>query len=210
MGKNYASRKSFWAFYRVAILKKGEINMTVIEELKAEHQAVLLTIRILDQITSKLENGQAVDSRHLDQILEFFQVFVDKCHHFKEEKVLFPAMVQAGIQQEFGPISVMLYEHARGRSLVQGMKIGVEAYRVHRADAIAQITENAEKYGRLLVKHINKENKVLYVMAERVLSPEKMVEIAKAFVRVNQLEIGPDKHEEFYATLHALKDIYLA
>ena len=166
--------------------------MTVIEELKAEHQAVLLIIRILDQI------------------LEFLQVFIDQCHHGKEEKVLFPAMVQAGIQQEFGPISVMLYEHARGRSLVQGMKIGVEGYRVHRADAIAQITENAEKYGRLLVKHINKENKVLYVMAERVLSPEKMVEIAKAFVRVDELEIGPDKHEEFYATLHALKDIYLA
>ena len=184
--------------------------MTALEELKAEHQAILLTIRILDQITSKLENGQAIDLRHLDQILELLQVFVDKCHHGKEEKVLFPAMEEAGIQQEFGPISVMLYEHERGRSLVEGLKMGVEGYRVDRADAIVQITENAQKYGRLLVKHINKENMVLYVMAERVLSPEKMAEMVKAFIKVEELEIGPNKHEEFYATLHALKDIYLA
>ncbi|SPF49341.1 hypothetical protein SBF1_450006 [Candidatus Desulfosporosinus infrequens] len=47
--------------------------MTAIEELKAEHQAVLLTISILDQITSKLEAGQAIDLGHLDQILEFLR-----------------------------------------------------------------------------------------------------------------------------------------
>lgn len=184
--------------------------MTVIEELKSEHQAILLTIRILDQITSKLENGQAVDSRHLDQILEFLQVFVDKCHHRKEEKVLFPAMEKVGIRQEGGPISVMFYEHQKGRSLVQGLKIGVEGYRVGKADAIAEITENAQKYGRLLVAHIDKENKVLYAMAERVLSPEKMAEMSRSFIRIEELEIGQDKHEEFHATLHALKDIYLA
>jgi len=47
-------------------------------------------------------------------------------------------------------------------------------------------------------------------MAERVLSAEKMADIAKAFIRIEELEIGPNKHEEFHATLHALKDIYLA
>ncbi len=184
--------------------------MTVIEELKAEHQAVLLTIRILDQITSNLEDGQVVDSRHLDQILEFLQVFVDKCHHGKEEKVLFPAMEEAGIPQEGGPIGVMLYEHEKGRSLVRCLKIGVEDYRVGKVEAIAEIVENAQKYGRLLVAHIDKENNVLYVMAERVLSAEKMAEIAQSFVRIEELVIGPNKHEEFHATLHALKDIYLA
>jgi len=32
--------------------------MNAIDELKAEHHVVLLTIRILDQITSRLESGQ--------------------------------------------------------------------------------------------------------------------------------------------------------
>ena len=184
--------------------------MTAIEELKAEHQAVLLTIRILDQITIKLEAGQVIDVSHLDQIIEFLQVFVDKCHHGKEEKVLFPAMEEAGIPREGGPIGAMLHEHEQGRSFVQGFRNGVEDYRVGKEDALDKITENVQNYGRLLTAHIDKENNVLYVMAERVLSADKMAEISKSFSKIEELEIGPNKHEEFHATLHALKDIYLA
>lgn len=184
--------------------------MTAINELKAEHQAVLLTIRILDQITSRLDSGQAVDIRHLDQILEFLKVFVDKCHHGKEEKVLFPAMEEAGIPRQGGPIGVMFYEHEQGRSFVQGLRSGVEDYRVGKDDAIAKINENAQKYGQLLTAHIDKENNVLYVMAERVLSADKMAEMAKSFAKIEEIEVGPNKHEEFHAILHALKEIYLS
>lgn len=52
--------------------------MTVIEELKAEHDGLLLTIHVLERITSKLEGGQAIDLTHLDRILEFLQVLADK------------------------------------------------------------------------------------------------------------------------------------
>ena len=185
------------------------MGMTAIEELKAEHEAVLLTIRILDKITSKLEAGQAIDIRHLDQILEFLKVFVDQCHHGKEEKLLFPAMEEAGIPREGGPLGVMFYEHDQGRSYVQGLRSGVEDYRGGKDNAIAEISKYARNYGQLLTAHINKENNVLYVMAERVLSSDKMAEMAKSFATIEETEIGPNKHEEFHRTLHALKDVYL-
>lgn len=183
--------------------------MTAIEELKAEHEAVLLTIRILDKITSKLEAGQAIDIRHLDQILEFLKVFVDQCHHGKEEKVLFPAMEEAGIPREGGPLGVMFYEHDQGRSFVQGLRSGVEDYRDGKDKAIAEISKYAQNYGQLLTAHIDKENNVLYVMAERVLSSDKMAEMAEAFAVIEETEIGPNKHAEFHRTLHALRDVYL-
>lgn len=183
--------------------------MTAIKELKNEHEAVLLTIRILDQITNQLKSGQTAEIKHLDQILEFLAVFVDKCHHSKEEKVLFPAMEAAGIPHEGGPIAAMLYEHEQGRSFVQGLRRGVEGYRVGKENSITEIIENAQKYGKLLTSHIDKENNVLYVMAERVLSAAKMAEMEAAFIRIEEIEVGPNKHEEFHATLHALKSIYL-
>ena len=190
--------------------KDGEITMNTIKELKNEHEAVLLTIRILDQITNQFKAGLTVEIKHLDQILEFLAVFVDKCHHSKEEKVLFPAMEEAGIPREGGPIGAMLYEHEQGRRLVQGLRNGVEGYRVGQENSINEIIENAQNYGQLLTAHIDKENNVLYVMAERVLSAEKMVEIEEAFIKIEELEVGPDKHEEFHATLHALKNVYLS
>ena len=190
--------------------KDGEITMKAIKELKNEHEAVLLTIRILDQITNQFKAGQTVEIKHLDQILEFLAVFVDKCHHSKEEKVLFPAMEEAGIPREGGPIGAMLYEHEHGRKFVQGLRNGVEDYRVGQENSINEIIENAQNYGQLLTSHIDKENNVLYVMAERVLSTEKMVEMEEAFIRIEELEVGPNKHEEFHTTLHALKNVYLS
>ena len=184
--------------------------MTIINELKNEHEAVLLTIRILDQITTRLKSGQPIELKHLDQILEFLTVFVDKCHHSKEEKVLFPAMAQAGLPLEGGPIAAMLYEHEQGRSLVHGLKSGVEGYRVDDESSVTGIIDNAQKYGKLLTSHIEKENNVLYVMAERVLSADKMAEMEIEFTRIEEIEVGPNKHEEFHATLHALKAIYLS
>lgn len=183
--------------------------MTIIKELKNEHEAVLLTIRILEQITTRLKSGYRVELIHLDQIIEFLAVFVDKCHHSKEEKVLFPAMEEAGIPREGGPIKAMLYEHVQGRSLVEGLRSGVEGYRVGKESSVNGIIENAQKYGQLLTSHIDKENTILYVMAERVLSADKIVEMEIAFNRIEEIEIGPNKHEEFHATLHALKEIYL-
>lgn len=184
--------------------------MTIIKELENEHEAVLLIIRILDQITTRLHAGEPIEVKHLDQILEFLAVFVDKCHHGKEEKVLFPAMEKAGIPRQGGPIGAMLYEHDQGRSYVQGLRKGVEGYRVGKDGSVSEIAENAQNYGRLLSSHIDKENNVLYVMAERVLSADKMAEMKEAFNRIEEIEVGPGKHEEFHAILHALKNIYLA
>ena len=60
--------------------------MQPMKDLKMEHDAVQLTLRILDKICQGIEkSGEIIDFQHLDQLLEFFKVFVDKCHHGKEE-----------------------------------------------------------------------------------------------------------------------------
>ena len=63
--------------------------------------------------------------KHVDHLLEFFTVFVDKCHHGKEEELLFPALEQIGVERDKGPIGVMLKEHQQGREYVQKMKAAI-------------------------------------------------------------------------------------
>jgi len=65
----------------------------------------------------------------LAKLLDFFQIFVDKCHHAKEEEVLFPALLDAGLPREGGPDQVMLAEHATGRKLVSDMYAALANYR---------------------------------------------------------------------------------
>jgi len=100
--------------------------MTPAEQLKEEHQGILLMLRILEKVAAKLEAEEKVERNHLERIVEFFRVFADKCHHGKEEDLLFPAMEKAGVPKEGGPIGVMLAEHQQGRGHIRGMAEALE------------------------------------------------------------------------------------
>ena len=70
------------------------------EDLMTEHRAIERMLAILEAISGRLEEGEATDARHLEQIIEFLQVFGDRCHHAKEEDLLLPAMEDAGVPRE--------------------------------------------------------------------------------------------------------------
>ena len=103
--------------------------MVPTEELKQEHQGILLMLRILDKVAAKIESGEKTEFDHLERIVDFFRVFADKCHHGKEEDLLFPAMEKAGIPREGGPIGVILMEHQEGRGYIRGMADALAGYK---------------------------------------------------------------------------------
>ena len=179
------------------------------EDLKKEHEAIKIMLRILGEVSKRLDAGEKVNAEHLDSILEFIQVFADKCHHGKEEGLLFPAMEKAGIPRERGPIGVMLNEHKEGRDFVKGMKEAVAKYKKGERTAGGQIAENARNYAGLLSKHIEKEDKILYPMADGRLSAAARMDLEKGFEKIEKDVIGPGRHEEFHGLLHRLKDEYL-
>lgn len=183
--------------------------MTPNEQLKEEHEAIRLMLRILEGVCTKLQAGEKVDPEHLDKILEFIKVFADKCHHGKEEDVLFPAMEETGIPKQGGPIGVMLAEHDTGRNYVRGMSEAVARYKTGDHEASSQLVENTKGYVALLRQHIEKEDNVLYPLGDARISEEKQQELLQGFENIEQERVGPGRHEEFHKLLHHLKEIYL-
>ncbi len=179
------------------------------DQLKEEHQGVNLMLKILEQVCGRLDAGKEVDPGHVDRILEFLTVFVDKCHHAKEEDCLFPAMEQAGIPRDGGPIGVMLSEHVTGRGFIRGMTDAAAALRRGDKAAAARFTSNARGYIDLLRSHIDKEDNILYAIADARLSAEKQRELADQFEKVEEERVGPGRHEEFHRMMEQLKRIYL-
>lgn len=179
------------------------------EELKKEHEAIKLMLQILEKVSQKLESGDEIYPDHLVQILRFTREFADHCHHAKEEDLLFPAMIEAGVPKEGGPIAVMLTEHDEGRSYVREMKVAAEKYRAGDRDVWPQFIKNARNYISLLSQHIDKEDNILYPMAEDRLPEAKMKELEKGFEKVEKEIIGQGGHEEFHKLLHRLKELYL-
>jgi hemerythrin-like domain-containing protein len=179
------------------------------QELSHEHEAIKVMLRIMGKACDKIEAGKAVDPDHLDQMVEFVQVFADKCHHAKEEDRLFPAMADAGVPVQGGPIGVMLLEHNKGREYVRAVKAAVPGYRAKDKAATQKIMVNARGYAALLGPHIDKEDHILYPMADQVLSEAKQKELEKEFARIEEEIVGHGVHEKFHALLEELSGLYL-
>jgi hemerythrin-like domain-containing protein len=182
--------------------------MKATQQLKNEHEGVKIMLSIMGKVCQQLETTGNLGKDHFEGILEFLKVFVDKCHHGKEEDLLFPALEAAGMPKD-GPITVMLQEHAMGRTYVKTISEAFASYSKGDKSPSENIVQNARAYISLLTAHIEKENNVLFVMADNLLSEEEQDRLLEGFERIEEERIGIGKHEEFHGLIDRLSAIYL-
>ncbi len=183
--------------------------MKPIEDLKAEHEGILLVLDILERMSERIAAGKSVPTDHLKRVLDFFQVFADKCHHGKEERLLFSAMEEAVVPKEGGPLAVMLSEHGRGRQFIGEMNSLVNSFEKGESGALLVLTTPALQYVNLLRSHIWKENNVLFPMAEKAVPADKLKLIGEQFDRFEKEETGQGTHEAFHEMIDKLSKTYL-
>lgn len=174
-----------------------------------EHDAIIVMLNILEKVCLKFDNGESVDETDLENIVEFFKVFADKCHHGKEEDILFPALEEYGIPNEGGPISVMLAEHVEGRDNVNGMSNAIVAYKEGKESASIEFVLFARSYISLLRAHIDKENNILFKLADTQIPDERQQSLLVDFERAEKEKIGAGVHERFHKLLEVMSGIYL-
>jgi hemerythrin-like domain-containing protein len=183
--------------------------MKATEQLVQEHQGIMLMLNIMSKVADKIDETGEINTEHVDSIIEFLKGFADKCHHGKEEDILFPVLVSKGIPNENGPIGVMLYEHKVGRGFIKEMSEAFAQFKNGDKQALPKIANKMRSYINLLTGHIHKENNVLFPMGDRVLSDELQKELYDKFEKLEEEKIGIGKHEEYHALLKHLKEIYL-
>jgi hemerythrin-like domain-containing protein len=161
--------------------------------LSDEHRVIE---RVLGAV-EKLAKGPVSALEPWKKALDFIRRFADECHHFKEEKVLFPAMEAHGIPNEGGPIGMMLMEHEEGRSFVRAMSAAISLIEAKNEAAKESLLSSAQGYCRLLREHIQKEDDILFRMADEVISADEQKQLAAAFARHEAEEMGAGAHDKY-------------
>ena len=183
--------------------------MKATNELKKEHKGIKLMLRVLQTVGDKFKHDESVNTEHLYGILEFLSIFVDKCHHAKEEEFLFPTLEVEGVLREGGPIGVMLSEHEQGRKLVARLKEAVTDYKIEDKANASSVQRIINEYVALLTQHIDKEETVLFPIADTKLNSNQDSELFEAFEQLERERIGIGKHDEFHVFLDQLETTYL-
>jgi hemerythrin-like domain-containing protein len=173
---------------------------TPTQTLREEHRVILRALLLLEVAAGRLSGGRPVPEGWWDALLAWLRGFADLNHHAKEEQHLFPALAQAGVPVEGGPVTVMLEEHAEGRALIRAMGASPGEARV----------AAARRYVQLLREHIDKENGVLLPLAEGVLDAQAQLLVSRGFEKVEaeqgrtaSLELAETEVDRLAAALEA-------
>lgn len=172
------------------------------EVLSDEHRVIERVLDALQRLTAVPVNPLLEQWR---KALDFFRHFADQCHHFKEEKVLFPALEEHGIPREGGPIGMMLAEHEEGRGHVRSMIDAVEQVAQGNGAASTTLLDHARAYVTLLREHIQKEDDILFRMADEVIPEEEQRRILKDFENHEAEEMGAGAHEKYLSIARELE-----
>jgi hemerythrin-like domain-containing protein len=160
-----------------------------LDVLKHEHHIIQL---VLD--AKPWAGGQ---SEAIAQTVEFFKEFAYHCHHTKEEKHLFPRMLQRGMPDP-GLIPELIGEHRDGRQLIEEIAAMMPQLKgPGQGAALPVIQARFDLHARRLRLHIEKEETRLFPLVGQVLDEHDRQQLIDAFGKVESDEMGEGVHGKY-------------
>lgn len=150
-----------------------------IDILHEEHENIRIFTKYVRKICGDMIEGKPAKKETFLECIDFMKNYADIHHHGKEEEILFKVMLE-----NLGPIAQkmvnqgMMTEHNIGRYHIESLEKAVLSVEEEIAtEQKIDIATHALAYADLLLRHLEKENTVLYPFAIRNLKPELMEKV---------------------------------
>ena len=178
---------------------------TATQNLENDHVHILRLTNVMQAMVKK----QSTNAEHFELVIQLIRNFADGTHHAKEEDLLFPLMGEKGFSPENGPVAVMLHDHEEGRKYVRQANEGIHEFKNGNTDALPTIYSNMNGYAQLLQAHIDKENNILFRMADQAFSSDEQQNLLAEFTKVERKTEEEFSPENSIQKINELADIYL-
>jgi len=171
--------------------------------LRRDHELIEKVIKAMESTIQLLNDGKQIPESILMPVIDFSKNFTDVCHHSKEEKSLFPALEQAGLPTNMGPIAMMLMDHQRSREIGTEMEASTKEYLT--SGNSAKLISDMQQYVEHITEHLWKENNKLFMMAEARLQyvsekvDKELTEIEKS--KLDELGKSREHYEQLAENL---------
>ena len=152
------------------------------DRLVEEHALLREAIAAREPLSRAVASWRATPPREVGELLEAIERWALDVHHRREEELLFPALAEAGVRDEAGPMGTLHKEHDQVRALLRVMRATLP--RASTSDEARRSFVDAADYCHDLVwRHLQKEEQVLFRIAVQALDAPAMAALDEAFER---------------------------
>jgi hemerythrin-like domain-containing protein len=185
-----------------------ETHMNPRDALREEHGQIMKILLVLQRLLMRLVNLEAEEAKDLEALIEFLEIYVDRCHHEKEEQILFPALSRTRSAEIDTLIRSLIEDHRQARMNMEQMESDAETLRSRTGADREAFRERAERYVELVRAHIRKENSALLPLIEESLSEPDRLQMAERFHELEKATLGSSRLETLLAVVRELSRKY--
>lgn len=125
-----------------------------------EHRLIERMIAIVREELKEIKVGKKADPLFIDTYVDFARTYADRCHHGKEEDILFRDLAKKKLSPEHKKtMDELVQEHIYARKTVGELVSAKDRYVQGNRDALKDVAAKLKALAEFYPKHIEKEDK---------------------------------------------------
>jgi hemerythrin-like domain-containing protein len=156
------------------------LDMLPIGPLMIEHRLIERMIKVMKEELSRMETERKADLLFIETAVDFIRTYADRCHHGKEEDILFRDLEKKAMSEEHKKtMNELIEEHRWGRQTTRELLQAKEQYQQGDVEALPTIVDRMTSLVDFYPKHIEKEDKHFFMPVMDYFTQEEKAAMLK-------------------------------
>ena len=154
--------------------------MLPIGPLMIEHRLIEKMIKAMEKELHRMETEGTADPVFIGTAVDFIRTYADRCHHGKEEDILFRDLEKKPMSEEHKKtMNELIDEHRWGRKTTRELLEANDRYQQGEVEALTTIVHHMEALVDFYPKHIEKEDKRFFIPVMDYFTQQEKDEMLK-------------------------------
>ena len=156
--------------------------MMPIGPLMIEHRLIERMIKLMEIEMQNIDRDSKSDISFIENACDFLKTYADRCHHGKEEDILFSKLKDKNLSEEHREIlGQLINEHKLARKTTSELAAVNQDYKNGLKDRVSDIQRHLKALTGLYPEHIKKEDKIFFIPSMNYLTDEEKDEMLGSF-----------------------------
>jgi hemerythrin-like domain-containing protein len=184
--------------------------MQPIGPLMIEHRLIERLITLMGQELTRIKDNIAVerefafvDPVFIDTAVDFFRTYADRCHHGKEEDILFAVLAKKDLSPEHRQsMAELIEDHVWARRTTASLVEAKNDYLMEKAGALDDLLLHLEEMVVFYPRHIEKEDQHFFLPCMEYFSEAEKADLLAQMAEFDRRMI----HEKYQGIVQAIEN----
>jgi hemerythrin-like domain-containing protein len=156
--------------------------MMPVGPLMIEHRLIERMVKLMAEELPKMEEKRGANIGFLSEAIDFIRTYADRCHHGKEEDILFRDLAPKPLSPEHKKVmNELLEEHISARKMVSRLVDAKERYSRTQKDGFQEIITCLRGLVEFYPSHIAKEDKNFFIPTMKYFTQKEKDDMLQEF-----------------------------